>query len=200
MRLTFGSSQPATSGMGRVTLHCLPHRALRAQPSLSATVPNAVTGVAHLVNPKCSHGAGERLPHNVLVVSDPNQKFALTQDLDQVVNDAHQVFGDDPATVAAVLNSISIQLQEAGDYGAAEDLLNESVAIWQRTQGPQDSNVSVALTRLGRLLMLKGDEDAAEARIPPGYLHLRKAKRPDRSLPCCRPIRTRRSSSKPVRL
>ena len=48
--------------MGRVTLHCLPHRALRAQPSLSATVPNAVTGVAHLVNPKRSHGAGERLP------------------------------------------------------------------------------------------------------------------------------------------
>ncbi len=101
--------------------------------------------------------------HNVLVVSDNQQgPGGRTYNIESVADEARQLFSDDPATVAAVLNSISIQLQSAGDYSESEYLLHESIAIWKQTQGPQDSNISVALSRLGSLLALKGDESGAE--------------------------------------
>ncbi len=89
----------------------------------------------------------------------------MATDLDRVVDQANQIFGDDPATVAAVLNSLSLQLQAAGNYSAAEDLLHESIRIWKRTQGPNDANINIAMTRLGNLLALKGDDSAAESAL-----------------------------------
>ncbi len=99
---------------------------------------------------------------DVLVVSDPGQELVLTSDLNRVIWEAHQVFENDDATIAAVLNSLSMQLQAAGNYSAAESLMNESIGIWRQNPKSNQANITIALTRLGNLLYLKGDEAAAE--------------------------------------
>jgi len=93
---------------------------------------------------------------------DPSEAASLGIDVDSVVRIAHEAFGDDHAAVAAALNSLAVQLQNAGNLAAAESLLREALGLWKSNYGDNHLNVGIAVGQLGRLLRMKGDDLAAE--------------------------------------
>jgi serine/threonine protein kinase/tetratricopeptide (TPR) repeat protein len=99
---------------------------------------------------------------DVLASTDPERALGLDTDVEETIRAARRVFGDDHATVAALLSTRALQLQSVGDLDAAEPLCREALSIWRRLYGDEDLNVGVALSRLGTLLRLKGDHTAAE--------------------------------------
>ena len=82
--------------------------------------------------------------------------------VESVLETVRELFGEEHATYAAVLDTLTLRLRDAGDFAAAEDLCRESLGVWRRVHGEQHRNVAVALARLGTLLRLRGDEPGAE--------------------------------------
>jgi tetratricopeptide (TPR) repeat protein len=99
---------------------------------------------------------------DLLVSTDAGAALAEGTDVAGVLATARETFGDDHATVAAILSSRATQLQSAGDLQGAEDLYRESLHIWRTRFGDDNPQVGTTLGKLGTLLMTKGDEDAAE--------------------------------------
>jgi tetratricopeptide (TPR) repeat protein len=113
---------------------------------------------------------------DLFVITNPLQTLGQEPDVEGLMNTAQEVFGDDHATVAAVLSGRAMQLQSAGQLAAAEDMYNESLRIWRRQYGGDNINVASTLSSLGVLRMLKGDNAGAER-------DLREALRIMRNLP-----------------
>ena len=101
------------------------------------------------------------LLQDLFVSSDPQQALTRVADVEQTIQIAREVFGNDHGTVAATLSSRALQLQSAGELEAAERFYREALHIWRERY---DDNVNVAetLRALGRLQLIKGDEAAAE--------------------------------------
>ncbi|MDY7107637.1 MAG: tetratricopeptide repeat protein [Planctomycetota bacterium] len=113
---------------------------------------------------------------DLYVITNPLQTLGQEPDVEGLTITARDVFGDDHATVAAVLNGRAMQLQSAGQLAAAEDMYRESLRIWRRQYGGDNINVASTLSSLGVLRMLKGDNAGAER-------DLREALRIMRTLP-----------------
>jgi tetratricopeptide (TPR) repeat protein len=94
---------------------------------------------------------------------DPAQAGSLDVDVESVKETARSVFGDDHATVAATLGALAVQLQNAGDFEAAEPLFREALGIWRQIYGDDHLNVGITLGRLGQLLQMRGKSQQAEA-------------------------------------
>ncbi|MHC5009965.1 MAG: tetratricopeptide repeat protein, partial [Planctomycetota bacterium] len=99
---------------------------------------------------------------NMLASTDSEQSLEPDVDVARVVATARKVFGDDHATVAAALVTRAVQLQGAGHLDAAEPLLRQAINIWRETGGENSLNLASALSKLGSLLLLKGDDLGAE--------------------------------------
>ena len=99
---------------------------------------------------------------DLLVSTDADAALAEGTDVAGVLATARETFGDDHATVAAILSSRATQLQSAGDLQGAEELYHESLHIWRSRFGDDNPHVGTTLGKLGTVLMRKGDEDAAE--------------------------------------
>ncbi len=99
---------------------------------------------------------------DLLVSTHPESALAQQMDVENVMATAREIFGEDHATVAAILSSRALQLQSSGDLESAERLYREALNIWRNLRGHNDIKVGDTLSRLGVLLMTKGDDLAAE--------------------------------------
>ena len=101
---------------------------------------------------------------DVLAMTDP-ARAADRSDVESVLATVREVFGEDHATFAAVLNTLALQLHDAGDFEAAAELYRESLAVWKKVYGEQHPNVAITLTRLGTSLRAQGDDEQAESAL-----------------------------------
>jgi non-specific serine/threonine protein kinase/serine/threonine-protein kinase len=99
---------------------------------------------------------------HLFVTTNPLQTLGQEPDVEELMGTAREVFGDDHATVAAILSGRAMQLQSAGQLAAAEDMFMESLRIWRQQYGMNNINVASTLSSLGVLRMLKGDNAGAE--------------------------------------
>ena len=95
-------------------------------------------------------------------MTDP-ARAADRRDVESVLATVREVFGEDHATFAAVLNTLALQLHDAGDFEAAVELYRESLEVWKKVYGEQHPNVAVSLARLGTSLRAQGDDEKAES-------------------------------------
>ena len=71
---------------------------------------------------------------DVLAMTDPT-RAADPSEVERVLARVREVFGEDHATFAAVLNKLALQLHDAGDFGAAAELYRESLEVWKQVYG-----------------------------------------------------------------
>jgi len=83
-------------------------------------------------------------------------------ELEVVLEDVREVFGEEHATYAAVLDTLSARLLDAGEFERAGELSREALEVWKRTRGERHPNVAMAQARLGALLRLEGRPEEAE--------------------------------------
>ncbi len=102
---------------------------------------------------------------NLFVSTNPDEALAAGVDVGKVLITAREIFGDDHATVAAILSSRAVQLQTSGDLEGAESLYRQSLRLWREQMGEDDPNVALVLGRLGLLAVIKGDNQAAETAL-----------------------------------
>jgi tetratricopeptide (TPR) repeat protein len=120
----------------------------------------------------------------LFISTDPEQAMAREVDVGRVMATARELFGDDHATVAAILSSRALQLQSSGELESAERAYRESLRIWREQLGEDNINVGTTLSRLGLLLLTKGDDQAAEEAFRES-LRITKALRGEESLAIC---------------
>ena len=99
---------------------------------------------------------------DVLAMTDPS-RGADRSDVERVLATVREVFGEDHATYAAVLDTLSQRLHDAGDFDAAEELCRESLAVWKKVYGEEHPNVAITLARLGSLLRAQGEDMQGES-------------------------------------
>jgi CHAT domain-containing protein len=108
-----------------------------------------------------------------LVHALENQGFALTrqrrgaealQPLGEAERVASRHFGTDSRERAEALRYLSQAQRDAGNFGAAIDALEQSLAILRRQQEIDDHSIAVVLMNLGQTLKISGDRDHAQAR------------------------------------
>ena len=83
-------------------------------------------------------------------------------ELEVVLADVREVFGERHATYAAVLDTMSARLLDAGEFERAGQLCAEALDVWTRIRGERHPNVAVARARRGTLLRLEGRPREAE--------------------------------------
>jgi tetratricopeptide (TPR) repeat protein len=89
---------------------------------------------------------------------------ALTQRLDLLDKAKKKVSETRPDALAFAYNFISADYRELGRFAEAEAASRESLAIWGKLQGSNDSvDSSAPLTNLGMVLSLRGQYDEAKA-------------------------------------
>jgi serine/threonine protein kinase/tetratricopeptide (TPR) repeat protein len=99
---------------------------------------------------------------DVLAMTD-SARASDREEVEAVLATVREVFGEEHATYAAVLDTLSVRLHDAGDFATATELCRESLAVWERVHGEGHPNVAIALARLGSLLRLQGEEVEAES-------------------------------------
>jgi len=72
------------------------------------------------------------------------------------------VFGEEHATYAAVLDTLAMRMHDAGDFERAVELFEESLAIWKQLHGERHPNVANTLAHLGGSLRARGENAKAE--------------------------------------
>ena len=85
--------------------------------------------------------------------------------VDEIVQRGRELFGEDHAMFAAVLNTLALQLHDAGDFEAAVELCRESLEVWKKVHGERHPNVAITLARLGTSLRAQGDDEQAESAL-----------------------------------
>ena len=98
---------------------------------------------------------------DVLAMTDATSASSGS-DIEAVRETVREVFGDDHATYAAVLNTLSSRLHDAGEFKTATELSRESLAIWKRISGDKHPNVGRTLASLGSQLRSQGEDLEAE--------------------------------------
>jgi serine/threonine protein kinase len=98
---------------------------------------------------------------DVLAMTD-STRASDPQQVEAVLATVREVFGEEHATYAAVLETLADRLHDAGDFAGAVELGREALAVWKRVHGPAHPNVAMAQARLGSLLRLLGEVDEAE--------------------------------------
>jgi eukaryotic-like serine/threonine-protein kinase len=86
-------------------------------------------------------------------------------DVENVLATVREVFGEDHATFAAVLDTLALRLHDAGDFETAAELCRESLTVWKKIHGEQHPNVAITLARLGSSLRAQGDDERAESAL-----------------------------------
>ncbi len=99
---------------------------------------------------------------NILGLADANRAENFGVDVEGVLATARKAFGEEHATVASTLNSVAVQLHQAGNLDAARPLLEEALAIWRKIYGEDHVQVASTLGRLGALLRDEGNNQEAE--------------------------------------
>ncbi len=99
----------------------------------------------------------------LFISTNPERALERGTDVARILTTARDNFGNDHATVAAVLSSRALQLQSAGELEAAEAHYRESLRIWRESEGDATINVADAHRALGLLQATMGDHLAAEA-------------------------------------
>lgn len=85
-------------------------------------------------------------------------------EVERVLATTRDLFGEDHATYAAVLDTLAVRLHDAGDFEGSAELDNASITAWQALYGRQHPNVAAAFARLGSSLRAQGlDEQAIDA-------------------------------------
>jgi len=98
---------------------------------------------------------------DVLAMTDATSA-SNRSDVEAVRETVREVFGEDHATYAAVLNTLSARLHDAGEFEIATELSRESLAIWRKLSGDKHPNVGLALASLGSQLRSQGEDVEAE--------------------------------------
>ena len=102
-----------------------------------------------------------RFLEDIVVAVNPSEADSREVDVEQVIRQARELFGNDHATVAAALDSLAMRSQHAGDMSSAERLFRESSRIW-RMKGNNTLSLALTAGHLGTLLRMKGDDAGAE--------------------------------------
>ena len=84
------------------------------------------------------------------------------EDVEGVLQTVREVFGEEHATYAAVLDTLAMRLHDAGDLETAEGLCRESLEVWKGVYGEDHANVGGTLHRLGETLHARGKDEEAE--------------------------------------
>jgi serine/threonine protein kinase len=105
-----------------------------------------------------------RFLEDIVVTVNPSDTASHEVDVEKVLRQARDLFGNDHATVAAALDSLAMRSQHTGDLASAESLFRESSRIW-RMYGEKTTSLALTLGHLGSLLRLKGDDEGAEAAL-----------------------------------
>ena len=111
---------------------------------------------------------------DVLAMTDP-ARAADRSAVESVLATVRDVFGEDHATYAAVLNTLALQLHDAGDFEAAVELYRESLEVWKKVYGERHPSVALTLTRLGTSLRAQGDDERAEGALRAALATLQEA-------------------------
>ena len=82
--------------------------------------------------------------------------------MEDVLATVRELFGEGHATYAAVLDTLSSRMHDAGDFDAAKELSNEALVVWKKIYGDEHPNVAISLARLGQSLRAQGEDDEAE--------------------------------------
>ena len=101
---------------------------------------------------------------DVLAMTD-STRVSEQREVEAVLETVREVFGEEHATYAAVLDTLAQRLHDAGDFAVATDLARESLEVWERVYGEDHPNVAIAFGRLGTLLRAVGEEEGAEAAL-----------------------------------
>jgi len=101
---------------------------------------------------------------DVLAMTDAARASDRAQ-VEQVLNTVREDFGSDHATYAAVLDTLSDRLHDAGDFATAAELSREALQVWRKAYGPEHPNVGITLARLGSILRLQGLVPEAEGAL-----------------------------------
>jgi tetratricopeptide (TPR) repeat protein len=102
---------------------------------------------------------------DLFISTNPEQALHRGVDVEHVVETARELFGDDHATVAAVLSSRALQLQSAGRLKEAEEHYEESLRIWKEHGDGDNLNLADTYRGLGLLQRTMGNHEAAEASL-----------------------------------
>ncbi len=97
----------------------------------------------------------------VLAMSDPALGASPAR-REEVLGNVRATFGTQHATYAAVLDTLSRSLHDAGEFEAAAELSEEAIGVWSRVHGEDHVNVAGSLSTLGSLQRLLGEEQDAE--------------------------------------
>jgi len=138
--------------------------ALLVATALLAGLAMAVAGFV-----RASHEAEHsrqiaRFLEDIVVAVNPSEADGREVDVEKVIRQARELFGNDHATVAAALDSLAMRSQHAGDLPSAERLFRESSSIW-RMKGKNSPSLALTAGHLGTLLRMKGDDAGAEAAL-----------------------------------
>jgi eukaryotic-like serine/threonine-protein kinase len=101
----------------------------------------------------------------IVVAVNPTEAGNRHVNVEDVINRARALFGDDHATVAAALDSLAMQVQRAGNLQGAEELFEESARIWRKVCGETCPSLGVTLGHVGSLHRLQGDDARAESAL-----------------------------------
>jgi serine/threonine protein kinase/tetratricopeptide (TPR) repeat protein len=99
---------------------------------------------------------------DVLAMTDAS-RGADRREIESVLATVREVFGENHATYAAVLDTLATRLHDAGDFDAAAELSRESLEVWKTVYGESHLNVAVTLASLGSSLRANGDDEEAES-------------------------------------
>jgi tetratricopeptide (TPR) repeat protein len=138
---------------------------LRASREAERASQEAIRATEHAAAAKAEAARSQAIAdflQEIVASVDPEDAARRQLDVGQVIPRARELFGNDHATVAAMLSSLALQLQHSGNLAAAEPLYGEALRIGRSIYGDRHASVGLTLARLGSLLRLKGDDDAAE--------------------------------------
>jgi tetratricopeptide (TPR) repeat protein len=99
---------------------------------------------------------------DLFISTNPEQALRRGVDVESVVETARQLFGDDHATLAALLSSRALQLQSVGRVKEAEEHYQESLRIWKEFGSGDNLNLADTYRGLGMLQRTTGNNEAAE--------------------------------------
>jgi tetratricopeptide (TPR) repeat protein len=102
---------------------------------------------------------------DLFISTNPEQALHRGVDVEHVVETARELFGDDHATVAAVLSSRALQLQSAGRLKEAEEHYEKSLRIWRELGDDDNLNLADTYRGLGLLQRTMGNHEGAEASL-----------------------------------
>ncbi len=98
---------------------------------------------------------------NVLSMTDPG-RAADRSEVEEVLATVREVFGENHATYAAVLDTLALRLHDSGNFEEAAELSREALEVWAAVYGELHPNVAISRTRMGSSLRAGGDDLQAE--------------------------------------